>query len=117
MSFSIYAFRSEMTCLIRLSGELDEENIRRTSDVIYGCLSPRMSAVVLDMSELTYLGSSGIKLLFELALQLGFYKVGIWGVNDNVYRIMEIANIADKLSFISRPVDINDWEMIDQRAA
>jgi anti-anti-sigma factor len=57
--------------IAHLSGELDIASSRGTGDTIGGALSQDTRALVVDCSELTFLDSSGVNMLFSLARRLG----------------------------------------------
>jgi len=54
------------TPVARLSGEIDMSNVRAIEDRIGGSVSNKAFAVVVDLSDVTYLDSAGIRLLFQL---------------------------------------------------
>jgi anti-anti-sigma factor len=55
--------------LVRLCGEIDAGNIGQVADTIVGVIAGdrRHAGMVLDLSEVTYLNSATVKLLFDLA--------------------------------------------------
>ena len=54
------------TPVARLSGEVDMSNVRAIEDRIGGSVTNKAFAVVVDLSDVTYLDSAGIRLLFQL---------------------------------------------------
>lgn len=58
------------TCLVRVSGEIDLSNAREVLDDIGSRIPAAASLIVLDLSETTYLDSTGIVMLFRLAERL-----------------------------------------------
>jgi anti-sigma B factor antagonist len=55
--------------LARLSGELDIAEANSTGDRITQAVQPSVAAVVIDLSELQFIDSSGVAMLFSLARQ------------------------------------------------
>ena len=53
-----------------LAGEIDPSNARDLTDELAGAVPNGAMALVLDLSEVRYLDSSGVQLLFELAERL-----------------------------------------------
>ena len=54
----------------RLQGEVDASNVKEMSDRLRSLLSNRSVALVIDLSETTYLDSAGINMLFALGEEL-----------------------------------------------
>lgn len=57
--------------LVRVSGEIDLSNARDVMDAIAAAVPHDASLVVVDLSDTTYLDSSGIAMIFRLAERLG----------------------------------------------
>lgn len=55
---------------VTLAGELDISNVAATAGRIDGAIAEGSLAVVLDLTELRYLDSSGVSALFDLARRL-----------------------------------------------
>ena len=56
--------------VVTLRGDIDLSSAGRTRDALLGRLCNSVLAVVLDLSEVTYLDSAGLQLVFELAERL-----------------------------------------------
>jgi anti-anti-sigma factor len=54
----------------RLQGEIDASNVKEMGDRLRSLLSNRSVALVVDLSQTTYLDSAGINMLFALADEL-----------------------------------------------
>ena len=54
------------TPVARLSGEVDMSNVRMIEERIGGSVSNKAFAVVVDLTDVTYLDSAGIRLLYQL---------------------------------------------------
>jgi anti-anti-sigma factor len=56
--------------LARVAGEVDASNVDDLSEKLLATLSNRTRAVVLDLSDTSYIDSSGISLIFDAAARL-----------------------------------------------
>jgi anti-anti-sigma factor len=54
----------------RLSGEIDRSNVAELGDRVTTAIGDQSGGLVLDLSELAFLDSTGIRMLFELAAEL-----------------------------------------------
>jgi anti-anti-sigma factor len=54
----------------RVSGEIDASNVEDLRDDLRALLTNRSAALVIDLSETTYLDSAGINLLFALGEEM-----------------------------------------------
>jgi anti-sigma B factor antagonist len=54
----------------RLHGEVDASNVKEVGDRLRSLLSNRSVALVVDLSQTTYLDSAGINLLFALGEEM-----------------------------------------------
>jgi anti-anti-sigma factor len=54
-----------------LSGEIDRSNAAELGDRVAIAIGDQAGGLVVDLSELEFLDSTGIRMLFELAAQLG----------------------------------------------
>jgi anti-sigma B factor antagonist len=61
------AWTSQGVQVVRISGEVDLTNTIEVRDAISTVASPDATVIVVDLSETTYLDSSGIAMLFRLA--------------------------------------------------
>ena len=53
-----------------IEGEIDSSNVHEIGERLRALLTNRSTALVVDLTETTYLDSAGINLLFELAGEL-----------------------------------------------
>jgi anti-anti-sigma factor len=58
-------------CILRIRGEVDISNVEEVSEAIDKAVSNEGTTVVLDLTPTTYLDSSGIQLLVQLAERMG----------------------------------------------
>jgi anti-anti-sigma factor len=60
---------------IRLSGEIDLANAAAVEDQIRAALTAQPSAVSVDLTDLTYLDSAGMRILYGLASRLHALRI------------------------------------------
>ena len=56
--------------MARLSGEIDRSNAAELGDRVATAIGDQATGMVVDLSELVFLDSTGIRMLFGLAAQL-----------------------------------------------
>jgi anti-sigma B factor antagonist len=54
-----------------LSGEIDRSNAAELGDRVAAAIGDQAGGLVVDLSELAFLDSTGIRMLFQLAAELG----------------------------------------------
>jgi anti-sigma B factor antagonist len=77
----------------RVTGELDLSNSPATGDAIEAALPASARALVVDFSNLTFLDSSGVAMLFRLVRRLGDHRQQLHVVapsGEAVGRVLEI---------------------------
>jgi anti-anti-sigma factor len=57
-------------CLVRVHGEVDLSNAQEVSAAIGNAMGQEARRLVVDLSDITYLDSAGVALLFRLAERL-----------------------------------------------
>jgi len=67
---SIEAEQRGATLLLRISGEIDVSNARELSAAIEAAVPNGILRIVMDLTDITYLDSAGVKLLLQLADRL-----------------------------------------------
>ena len=86
--------------LIYVKGELDHDSAAHLGDVIDAELSTKQQALILDLSELSYMDSGGLSLMFDTAKRLsGSGWVGVVGANEGVSRLLEITGLIGRQGF------------------
>jgi anti-sigma B factor antagonist len=79
--------------VISLAGELDLASVEATKSGIESYLATRPNRVTFDLEKLTFMDSSGIALLVEVANDVG--KVTLIHVTPIVYRILEASGLLE----------------------
>ncbi|MCL5736889.1 MAG: STAS domain-containing protein [Actinobacteria bacterium] len=86
--------------LIYLKGELDHDSANYARELIKEETAGNPAALVLDLSELSYMDSGGLSLMFELVSQ--FKDRGWLGVvapRAGVLRLLEITGLSERQGF------------------
>ncbi len=82
-----------------LSGDLDTRTAR-DADMLFAQLADRFTNITLNMKELIYVSSAGLRAIRNLYILL--YKKGgklaIINVNDNVMEVFEMTGLAGLLN-------------------
>ena len=78
-----------------ISGEVDADNCHELTATIGDAISPELDAVVIDLSELGFIDSSGISRLVELrqSALAADATFGIINLAPNVRRVFEITGL------------------------
>ncbi len=97
------------TCLVTLVGEMDISAFREIDSFISESILERECAMVIDMSELSFMDSSGIMLIAKLRDLMGEDNVALCLINGKIEHILEISGFKDKIQIVDKPCDVNDW--------
>ena len=86
----------EQTLRIALCGEVDLANVSTVEADLLAAISNQLADVVLDVSEMTYIDSAGLRALFALGarldtLQIGFHLIVPPG--STVRRVVELSGL------------------------
>jgi anti-sigma B factor antagonist len=86
------------TVVVRVAGEVDILTGRDLETVLYQLLTPDLRKLVVDLSAVTYLGSTGLSILCrakEVCLQLGI-SLSMAGVGrECVLRALQIVGLGE----------------------
>jgi|GEM_PF-1684627 len=86
--------------LIYVSGELDHDSAGYLQGVIAQELNEQTRALLLDVSELGYMDSGGLSLMFEtLATLKDRGWLGMIGAKGGVQKLIELTGLADRPGF------------------
>jgi anti-anti-sigma factor len=104
------------TIVARIAGELDLSNVDETQSTIALSVTPDMQGLVIDLTETTFLDSTGIRMIFELASRLRARRHQLRLVSDTttlVHRVLVVSqldaivpvdsSLADALDATARP--------------
>ena len=75
MTATVQASADDGSLRVAVSGEIDLANAAAVEDEIDAAVSDRLRAVSVDLTDLTYLDSAGIRMLFTLASRLQALRI------------------------------------------
>jgi anti-anti-sigma factor len=78
-----------------VSGEIDGEEADQLCDVIVACSRPAITAVVIDLTDVTFFGSSGISALIgaKRILAERHLRLIVDGCSDTVRSVLQITGV------------------------
>jgi anti-anti-sigma factor len=76
-----------------VTGEVDASNAQRLGDRIYDAASNQALGLVVDLTEVTYIDSAGVGLLFDLASRLHRRQLTLHVVRANGSQVAEVLGI------------------------
>ena len=80
--------------LARLTGAVDLSNVEMLTARLEGAVSNRAQGLVIDLSGVTYLDSTGLRLIYRLARRLGDRQQGLRLVVPDTSRILRVLTLA-----------------------
>jgi anti-anti-sigma factor len=87
--------------LARLGGEIDISQVPVIRDRLYRALDNQGDGLLIDLSDVSYMDSAVVNLLFELADHLGTHQLRLavvvpeGGLVDRVLTIVDIGSVVD----------------------
>jgi anti-anti-sigma factor len=88
----------------RVAGEIESVNAQEMSTALAARLTSEVAGLVIDLSQVTYLDSAGIELLFDLARRLRTHRQRlrlVLPVDAPMRRVLELCDIAR-----AAPIDV-----------
>ena len=88
--------REDGVVIARPSGEIDLANARAIGSLVTGAVPNDAAGVVLDLSDTTYLDSSGVHLVFDLAERLSSRQQRLALVvpeGARIRRVLDLVNV------------------------
>ena len=103
--FGFLAVRSERDGdkdVIALTGELDVDGVQRVTQELRRAEATAAHQIVLDLSNLEFIDSSGIQLIFEADARsrADGKRLRLVRGPHNVQRVFELTGLVDRLPFI-----------------
>jgi len=90
--------------LIKVSGEVDMSNCDRVDSAVTATVSNQAFALILDLSEVTYLDSAGVRLLYQLDARMDVHQqqlVIVVPSGANILRTLQAAGVIGSLVLAS----------------
>lgn len=93
--------REDDTYVVALSGELDIDGIGRVSEALHVAEQSDAREVVLDLSDLQFMDSSGIQLVVEADARsrADGNRLRLRRGPEHVHRVFVLTDLADRLPF------------------
>ena len=85
--------------VIELSGELDLDGAPQLEEELRSAESGDATAIVVDLSGLEFIDSTGIRLLVLAAERLPEGRLSLLRGPAQVHRVFELTDLADRLPF------------------
>jgi len=84
--------------LVKIGGRLDADSCYQLEDEVDRLLEEKMKSIILDCSEVTYLSSSGLRVLLSISRQLeGKGDLVLVNLRDTVKKFIKAARMEDLL--------------------
>jgi anti-anti-sigma factor len=90
--------------VLRLRGDLDLGTMRQVEDAVEAHGSGRR-ALVIDMRELDFMDSSGLRLVIELQGRDDGTTVAFLSPPERVGRLLDMTGVRDTLTWVDEPSD------------
>ncbi|MBV8993160.1 MAG: ATP-binding protein [Pseudonocardiales bacterium] len=104
---------------ISLSGEIDRANVAAVEEEIRAAISGQLTAVSVDLAEVTYIDSAGKRLLFDLASQLRGSHIVLKLIvpfDSPIRRLIELSGLQSLAALLlmrrQDSTDVGPWELV-----
>lgn len=96
---------SQSSTVISLSGELDISTAEEVERAVVRALEDKPGQVILDLRELTFIDSTGLRLILASDSQVrsADQRLSVVAGPERVHRVFRIAGILDRLDFVDPP--------------
>jgi anti-anti-sigma factor len=86
---------------LRLDGEVDADTVHLVEDAMSPALDPRCTRLVVDLADVSFMDSSGLRVLVVArnALDDRGAEIVIADVNDQLRRLFEISGLISVFTF------------------
>jgi anti-sigma B factor antagonist len=84
------------TLVARIAGELDLSNVEEAESTIALSVTPDMGGLIIDLTDTTFLDSTGVRMIFELASRLRARRHQLRLVADTttlVHRVLVLSRL------------------------
>ncbi len=100
-AFEISSDHDDERCVVALAGELDIAGVDSVTQELLRAEATDVSEVVLDLSRLTFIDSSGIALILaaDARSRADGGRLRLIGGSDPVQRVFEVSGLLDRLPF------------------
>jgi anti-sigma B factor antagonist len=109
--FRVETQRNGTSALVALIGELDMATVGAVDQALGELRGDHVRRLVIDLRRLTFVGSTGLRLLLELEAgsQADGYELVIVQGPSVVHRVFELTGLEDRLPFVEDPEAAGLW--------
>lgn len=103
----IFENKKEGWLILELKGRMDAMTSPLVRDKIFAALEQGETRLQLDCTGLEYISSAGLRVLFEAAFKLqdAAGKICCYGVNSNVRKIFNLADLGSEIPVFNTQQD------------
>lgn len=94
---------------LKISGELDIYSYNEFLPELDEFVDKTARALVVDMEDLGFMDSTGVKLLVGFGNQFGFKNVAIYKASRNILRVLRIIALNQKFVYLASDRDLEYW--------
>ena len=94
---------------LKISGELDIYAYNEFLPELDEFVDKTAKALVVDMEDLGFMDSTGVKLLVGFGNQFGFKNVAIYKASRNILRVLRIIGLNQKFVYLASDRDLEYW--------
>lgn len=103
MAFNVSSHTQNGTTVLALAGDLDATTAAEFQDRLDSAVQPGLRRLVLDMSDLAYLSSAGLRQLIYARQNLeDEVRMVLVGTNERVRRTIELVGFDQSVTFDDR---------------
>jgi anti-anti-sigma factor len=83
---------------VGLGGEIDDSNVEEVASTLRDLCAPPVERIELDLGEVDYLGSAGVRALVRAADNGRGIRVAVVQASQIVLRVLELTGLLSRLS-------------------
>lgn len=103
MAFNVSSQTQDGTTVLALAGDLDATTAIQFQDCLDAAVRPELRRLVLDMRDLGYLSSAGLRQLIYARQNLADeVRVVLVGTNERVRRTIELVGFDQSVTFVDQ---------------
>lgn len=104
--FDVLPERAGRSITLRVRGDLDMASCRKLESILAGVEASTPELVVLDLREVTFMDSTGLRTLLAARDRagLGGWSIGLVRAPENVHRVLELTRTDSLFPIVEPPV-------------
>ena len=84
-------------CTLSVEGDIDTTSSAMLDKAVEECL-PQCSRIVLDMADVKYVSSAGIRSIIKIRKLVGSNNLVVRNIRSNIMEIIKMTGFADRLN-------------------